>query len=73
MEKKLKIGVIGLGAIGNVHVNAFQATSEAEVAAICEIDPARLKSVGDKFDIPGRFQNHKHLLKSDETRKEVVI
>lgn len=36
----LKIGVIGLGDISKIHIPAIQSNPEAELAAVCDSDPA---------------------------------
>ncbi len=50
--KKLKIGMIGAGNIANTHMKAYKQVPEAEIAAVCDIDPVRLKMTCDKFGIP---------------------
>jgi predicted dehydrogenase len=66
MAGKLKIGVIGLGAIGNVHLNAYPAWSDqAEIAAICDIDEGKLKATGDRLNLKNRFTDYKDMLKTD--------
>ncbi|MDP6108081.1 MAG: Gfo/Idh/MocA family oxidoreductase [Candidatus Brocadiia bacterium] len=41
----VKVGIIGLGGMGNMHLGVYQSLpkSEAEVVAIADIDPAKLK------------------------------
>ncbi len=50
--KKVKIGIIGLGYIGNVHARIYSRDERAEVAALFDIVPERAektaKSVGGK-------------------------
>ena len=50
--KKLKIGMIGAGNIANAHLAAYKHVPEAEIAAVCDIDPVRLKMTCDAFGIP---------------------
>lgn len=62
--KKLKVGVIGLGAIGKVHADAYAANAGGvEIAAVCDVLPDRVKDVGDKHNAPGRFTDFRQLLK----------
>ena len=42
MSQKTKIGIIGCGAIGTTHANAYAAVDNAEVVALCDILPDRL-------------------------------
>jgi predicted dehydrogenase len=39
MSKKLKVGIIGLGGIANLHVGGWKASEHAEIAAGCDINP----------------------------------
>ncbi|HPQ47014.1 MAG TPA: Gfo/Idh/MocA family oxidoreductase [Clostridia bacterium] len=39
MKKKLGIGIIGLGVISDIHIEALQRIEEARVAAVCTRDP----------------------------------
>lgn len=52
MSKKLQVGVVG-GGIGSLHIRAYQTLPEQfQVAAICDIDKARAKSLAETFNIP---------------------
>ena len=42
MAKKLRLGIIGMGAIGNVHAQAHAAVGEAELVAVCDLLPEKL-------------------------------
>lgn len=46
----LKAAVLGLGTIAPMHLNAIAALEGVELAAVCDIDPARRKTVG--ADVP---------------------
>jgi len=65
MAKKLKLGIIGMGAIGQDHADAFGATGEAEIRAICDTDPDRLASAGKKLGVKNRFGDYRELLAGD--------
>ncbi|MBI2440430.1 MAG: Gfo/Idh/MocA family oxidoreductase [Lentisphaerae bacterium] len=65
MKNKVKVGIIGLGAIGAVHADAYRAAPDAEIAAICDIAEARLAALGGKYDVKRRFKDYRDLLKSD--------
>jgi len=53
MDKKLKAAVIGVSvSMGKRHVSAVLAHKDAELVAICDIDPETLNSAGDEFGIP---------------------
>jgi len=66
MAKKLKIGVIGLGSIGTVHMDAYRLnTDAAELTAICDINADRLKAQGEKYAVAQQFTDYRQLLKTD--------
>lgn len=60
--KKLRIGLIGAGNIGKVHLEACRALDNVEVAAICDTDPAVLHETADAFGIEKRFSTVEELL-----------
>lgn len=39
----VRIGILGMGFMGNCHFNAYRGVPNARVAAICDIEPERLK------------------------------
>lgn len=39
MTRKLKVGIVGLGTIANVHAGGWKATPNAELVAGCDINP----------------------------------
>ncbi len=65
MAGSFKIGIVGLGAIGNVHADAFKATGAAEVGAVCDVDAEKLTKAGDRLGVKARFTDHRDLLASD--------
>ena len=50
----LRVGVIGLG-IGRKHIEGYRTHPGCEVAALCDLDEAKLHAMADEFGVPGRF------------------
>jgi predicted dehydrogenase len=73
VAKKLKVGIIGVGTIGNVHADAYKATGEAEIAAICDIDEAKLKRVGDRLGVSNRLTSWRELIAQDIDAVSVCV
>ena len=73
MKRKIKIGIIGVGNIGNVHANAFRATSDAEVTAVCDVQAGRVKETADRLNISQRFTDYRELIKSDVDAVVVAV
>ena len=68
-DKKLRVGVIGLG-IGRHHIKGWQEHPLVEVAAIADPDAERLALVGDEFGIAKRYASAAALL--DNAQLDVV-
>lgn len=58
--KELRVGVVGLG-VGERHVVSYQAIPGVEVAAICDLDEARLDEVGDRRGIARREVDYRKI------------
>lgn len=74
MAQKLKVGIIGVGTIGTVHSESYQAAGEAaDLAAICDIRPERLSLIGDRFKVKNRYDDYHKLLASDVDAVSVCV
>ncbi len=64
--QKIRVAVIGNGIIGEAHIKNYTTNPDVEIAAICDIDEARLKLIGDKYGIRRRFTHIGKLLAEDD-------
>ena len=55
--KKVRLGVIGAGIWGNMHIRAYMQHPSAELVAICDLDERRVKETAEKFGILGYYSN----------------
>ena len=62
MSDKIPLAIIGCGIIGESHIRGYVDNPLVEVAAICDIDEARLNLIGDKYGIARRFTHIGRLL-----------
>lgn len=63
----MRIGVIGTGWWATVnHIPTVQASGLGEVVAICDLDPGRLATVGDRFGVAGRYTEVASLLAAEQ-------
>ena len=62
MTTKVRIGVIGLGIMGEQYVRIYDAHPFASVTAICTRDQAKLDEVGNKYGIEARYTDYRKLL-----------
>ncbi len=51
----VKIGLVGAGSIGNVHLSAYKKLTNVELTAICDINEDVLNATADRFDIQNRY------------------
>jgi predicted dehydrogenase len=51
----LKGGLVGCGFFAVNHMHGWRDAEGAEIVAICDRNPERLKTVGDQFGIAGRY------------------
>lgn len=61
----LKIGVIGVGSISSMHIEAVQANAKAELVAFCDINEARLKEKGANYGVTQLYVDYMDLLAND--------
>lgn len=66
MADKIKIGMIGLGRISTLHLNAYKPGSDvnAELVAVCDTSRKKRNAVADEFDIDDKrvYKNYEDLL-----------
>ncbi|WP_079505614.1 Gfo/Idh/MocA family protein [Mesobacillus jeotgali] len=66
----LKVGVIGLGAIGQRLIKGFQSHHETEIAAVCDTVEERTNEIAAELGGIPAFTNHKEML--DNTKLDLV-
>ena len=69
----VRYGVIGCGAIGQRrHIPEIMARKDAQLVALCDINPVRLAEVAGRFGNPQTFADHRQMLKLAELDAVVV-
>lgn len=65
----VRIGLIGAGAIAqNHHLPAYQKLQQeglVDIVAVADVDEARVKAVGQQFDVPAVYTDYRDLLALD--------
>jgi len=63
MSDQIRIAMIGAGAMANqVHYPSLAGFSDVEIAAICDLDPARLQSTADKYNVTRRYSDYRAMI-----------
>ena len=65
MDKKLRVGVIGLG-MGRGHARRYKKDPRVELVAVADTDEARLKERADELDVIGRYRDGAELIASEK-------
>jgi predicted dehydrogenase len=66
MRSKIRLGIVGVGQIGKVHLNNYAKIPAAEVVAAADINEAELKTVAEQFKIPYTYTDFRKLLERDD-------
>lgn len=64
--KDLRIGIIGTGAISNLHVQVWQKIPGVSVVAACDIDNDKLDAWGARYGINDLYTDYRQLLARDD-------
>jgi predicted dehydrogenase len=64
-KEKLRIAVIGVG-MGSGHISGYQKDGRAEVVAICDISPDRLKAAGKRFEVECLYEQGERMFEEVE-------
>jgi len=71
--KKLKLGVIGAGRIGKVHIATLvQNVPQAEVVAVADTNPESANEIAKAFGISAVFTNHTDVINHPEVEAVVI-
>src|SRR5215212_7173551 len=60
----VRIGVVGLGNMGSVHVSYMDSLDGATLSAVCDANPAAAERVAQKFPKVAKFTKYEDLLDS---------
>ena len=66
VDKKIKIGIIGVGSISEAHLLAYSKIPDVEIYAFCDINEARLKEMGERYGVTRLFTDKNDMLALSE-------
>ena len=67
----IKIAIIGTGIIGLSHINAIMQTEGCSLAAVCDINEAVAKEIGEKYNVP-YFTDYKDIPSSADVDAVII-
>ena len=66
MNRKVKLGIIGVGQIGKIHLERYAKIPDMEMVAACDIDAPELRRVSELHKIPHSYEKFRDLLERDD-------
>ncbi len=72
ISKKVKIGIIGCGSIGNVHARSFSSIENAELVAFADMNAENLKKMAEQYGVKALYSDADDLI-NDENVDAVII
>jgi len=74
MAQKVRLAVIGTGWWGTeYHLPGIQSHPEAEIAAICDTNPARLRKAAEVFQVDRTYTDCQDLLSAEELDGVIIV
>ncbi len=70
--EKVRVGVIGSGFIGHIHVDGLKRVPEAEVVAVASRTPGKARRFADERGIPYAYEDYRQLLARDDIQAVTV-
>ena len=66
MTQPKAIGIIGVGFIGEIHVQAFRKLNEVVIKAVSDVNEARLGQIGSQYGIPTVYRDYREMLQQEK-------
>ncbi len=74
MPNTVRIGFIGAGSLANrMHYPSLAEIPEAQIAAICDLDPARLNATADRYRVERRYTDYRLMLREVDLDAVYVV
>jgi predicted dehydrogenase len=68
MADTIKVGIIGMGAIGAVHADAYTQTGQAELAMLCDVSDKRLAAEAARLGVKATCNDYRKLLANKDVQ-----
>lgn len=74
MDKKIRIGIVGLGRLGKVHASHLATmVPGAELTAACSVVPSELEYAKKEFQVAYTFTDYEEMAKSDKIDAVFIV
>ncbi len=63
MNERVQIAMVGAGSMANrVHYPSLASFGDVDIAAICDLDPTRLQSTADRYEVEHRYSDYRRMI-----------
>jgi virulence factor len=63
VNDRVRIAMVGAGAMANhVHYPSLASFDDVEIAAICDLDPVRLNTTADRYEVEHRYTDYRKMI-----------
>jgi predicted dehydrogenase len=66
LQRKLRVGVVGLGWAGERHLEGYRELEGVEIAALAGLEEDRLQELGREYGVPHLFRDYQDLVDRDD-------
>jgi predicted dehydrogenase len=72
-RKKLRVGIVGCGRMGQYFAEVYRRSPDSELAAIAEYNDERRKLVGERFQVKALFKEAPEMVRSEKLDIVAII
>jgi len=65
-RRPVRIGIIGVGQIGKVHLDRYSKIPDAQIVAVADINETEARRVAGLYNIPDIYTDYRELLRRDD-------
>jgi predicted dehydrogenase len=62
----VRIGIIGVGLIGKMHLQQYSSIEGVQIVAVCDINEQEARRVAEQYHIPHVYTDYREMLKRDD-------
>jgi predicted dehydrogenase len=73
IERRVRVGILGLGQVYDLCVTGYQGNPDAEIVALCDVEPGRVDERAGDWPNAERFVDIEDFLQADMDLVEVLV
>ncbi|QGH36623.1 gfo/Idh/MocA family oxidoreductase [Gracilibacillus salitolerans] len=63
---KVRVGIVGLGSISDMHIQGYLKNQDAELFAVCDMNEARAKQTAEELGVTHYYTDYQEMLSNNE-------